>query len=347
MKYTMKCSKCGKLYTDQDRAYWCVCGGKLDIQMNIADVELDIEELIRRDVSQLPIIEKYFELMPLHERKVVSLGEGGTRLLRSKRLAEDTGLNLYIKNETTNPTGSFKDRPITVGLNKAIEHGASAVATASSGNAAAALSAGAAKSGMRCITFVPEDIPKSKAAQLQFYGADVYRCKRTSDEDPTAVCLKQICEQREDVIPVPSFGTFNPYQIEGAKSLAYEVAEQKLPEHIVIPVGGAGLLLGTWKGFSEFHSLGTSRLLAARPSCVPSKRASQYGYGRMQAQWQMVWQTRSHGTATRRWWGCGRLAPLRWQSRMQRYCPRRGSWPSWKEYLRSRLAWCRWPVRFR
>ncbi len=257
MKYELVCTKCSKHYTEKDKAYWCECGEKLDVLMNLADLPLNREELIRREVSQLPIIEKYFELLPLHNREIIDLGEGGTHMLKSKRLAQHTGLkNLYIKNETTNPTGSFKDRPITVGLNKAIEHGASTVATASSGNAATSLAAGAAKAGLRCIAFVPEGIPGSKAAQLQFYGAEVYRCKKTSDEDPTAACLKEICQQREDVIPVPSFGNFNPYQIEGAKTMAYEIAEQYLPQHVVIPVGGAGLLLGTWKGFSEFHTLG-------------------------------------------------------------------------------------------
>ncbi len=189
----------------------------------------------------------------------ISLGEGYTPYYHAERLGKYLELeNLWIKNETLNPTGSYKDRPILVGLSKAIEFGAETVAIASSGNAANALAAGAAKYGIRCVAFVPENIPRSKAQLLQNYGAEVYRIRAENPrEDPTTVLLKKACDEF-GWHPVAPFGIFNPYQIEGSKTMAYEIAEFcflnkiKVPDHVIVPVGSGGGLIGWYKGFLEF-----------------------------------------------------------------------------------------------
>ena len=206
-----------------------------------------------------PLQEKYFELLPLLDRaSVVSIGEGYTPFFRAKRLGNELGMSgLWLKDETGNPTGSFKDRPIVLGLAKALELGAETVATASSGNAANSLAAGSAKRGVRCVAFVPEKVPESKAYLLQHLGATVVRVAAGKDRsvDPTAWLLREACD-RFGWHPVPSFGAFNPYQIEGAKTLAYEICEAGDVDHVVVQVGGAGLLAGVYRGFRDYLELG-------------------------------------------------------------------------------------------
>ncbi|MGC8912996.1 MAG: threonine synthase [Thermoplasmata archaeon] len=252
--YRLICEKCGKEY-QKEKIYRCPCSGRLEVHMNIEEIEVSMKEVMRRKGN---LLRKYLEFLPL-EFSTRTLGEGFTPIVKAERLCEVIGLkNLYLKNETVNPTGSFKDRPIVVGANKAFEFGASVLASASSGNAATSLAAWCARYGLRCVTFVPEDAPKAKLAQLQMLGAKVYRVKSIKGDehqDPTADMLEK-CVERYGWHPVPSFGTFNPYQIEGAKTLAYELAEDVDADAVVVPVGGAGLLLGTLKGYMEYTNLG-------------------------------------------------------------------------------------------
>ncbi|MEM4308251.1 MAG: threonine synthase [Thermoplasmata archaeon] len=252
-KYKLVCEKCGKEY-GMEKIYTCPCSGRLEVFMNIDEIEVSREEVEHRKGN---VVAKYFEFLPLLAKNPKTLGEGYTPLIKSERLCEKLGLkNLYLKNETVNPTGSFKDRPIVVGANKALEFGAEVLASASSGNAATSLAAWCARFGLKCVTFVPVDAPKSKIAQLQMLGARVYRVReREKGKDPTAEMLS-ICVEKFGWHAVPSFGSFNPYQIEGAKTIAYEVAEQIEADAVVVPVGGAGLLLGTLKGFREYNELG-------------------------------------------------------------------------------------------
>lgn len=251
-KYKVVCEKCGREY-GIERIYTCSCSGRLEVFMNIEEIEVSKEELMARKEN---LLLKYFEFLPLLNRDPKTLGEGFTPLIKAERLGEKLGLkNLYLKNETVNPTGSFKDRPIVVGANKAFEFGADVLVSASSGNAATSLAAWCARFGLKCVTFVPVDAPKSKLAQLQMLGASVYRVReRESGKDPTAEMLS-ICVKKFGWHPVPSFGSFNPYQIEGAKTVAYEIAEQVDADAVVVPVGGAGLLLGILKGFREYRAI--------------------------------------------------------------------------------------------
>jgi threonine synthase len=203
---------------------------------------------------------KYFDLLPpTKQENVVSLGEGATPLLKSRRLAEVLGLkNLYLKDETRNPTGSFKDRCMSVAVSVAKEFGFKSAVTASSGNAAAALSAYSAKAGIEVYAFVLEQAGYGKIAQLLFCGARVFRVRGLGKEDPT-VKLMKITHEEFGFYPSPSFGPFNPYQVEGPKTISYEIVEQmnySTPNWVFIPVGAASLLTGVWKGFRDFRELG-------------------------------------------------------------------------------------------
>ncbi|MHA1918043.1 MAG: threonine synthase [Candidatus Ranarchaeia archaeon] len=279
----MKCSVCEEEYDFNEKPYRCKtpgCIGRLDI---IYDYEV-IKELISK--AELEKREKgvwkYFEFLPLLDKKnIISLGEGNTPLIKSTRLADKIGLkNLYIKDETRSPTGSFKDRPMTVGVSKAVEHGAKILATASSGNAAAGMAAYAAKAGLVSYTFVPDFAPMGKIAQLQLYGAKVVRLGGFEGEDPTAKLLKLVIE-KYGWTACPSFGHFNPYQTEGPKSLGFELAEEfnwDTPDWVIVQVGGAGLFTGVYRGFLEYKEMGfidkiPKMVVAQSTGCAPVVRA--------------------------------------------------------------------------
>jgi len=281
------CARCGEEHTPDERVYFCSkMDGRLDIYYDydaIADV-LTREELELRPSGTW----RYRELLPIKkETPVVDLGEGGTPLIKATRLADRLGFrNLYLKDETRNPTWSFKDRPMAVGVAKAIEFGIKTAVTASSGNAAAALAAFAAKAGIDVVTFVPHFAGLGKVAQLQLYGAKVVRLKWETEEDPTVKMMVEMVK-KHGWYPCPSFGPFNPYQFEGNKTMAYEILEQlgwRAPDWVMIPVGGGGLLAGNWKGFKEFKLLdfvGDTPKIAAVQStgCAPLVRAYQQGKG--------------------------------------------------------------------
>ncbi len=277
----LECLKCGKRNRPNVGIYVCEkCGGKLNI---IYDYDAIGEKINKRELAKRPSgVWKYFELLPVSNRKnIVTLGEGGTPLLEAKNLAEDLKMkHLYLKDETRNPTSSFKDRPMSVGVSKAVEFGAKTVVCASSGNAAIALSAYSAKAGIKCYTFVPEDAPESKIAQLSMHGAIVVRPKAKGEGDPTYQMMIESWK-KYGWHPIPSGGAFNPYQPEGSKTISYEICEQlgwKAPDWLVVPVGAGTLLSGNAKGYFEFERLGFIKglphLVAIQPEgCAPVVKA--------------------------------------------------------------------------
>mgnify|MGYP000203287895 CR=1 FL=1 len=259
VKY-LKCSRCGAIYYLKDKPIMCAKGdlGRLDI---FYDYEA-IKKAVSKDTLRTRpfYMWRYFEFLPVSSWKnVVSLGEGGTPLIKARRLGEALGLkNLYLKDETRNPTGSFKDRAMSVAVSMAVEFGYKVTATASSGNAAAALAAYSAKAGLETYAFVLETAGYGKVAQLLFYGAKVFRVKGLGREDPTVKMLRIVVE-KYGFYPAPSFGPFNPYQIEGPKTISYEIIEQfnwSIPHYVFVPVGAAALLTGVWKGFKDFKNVG-------------------------------------------------------------------------------------------
>jgi threonine synthase len=252
------------------------------------DIVYDYDSLLKRInkkafTQRPPTVWKYFELLPVEKKKnIVTLEAGGTPLIKSHNLVKRIGIKeLYIKNETVNPTGSFKDRSMTVGVSKAVELRVQTTLTASSGNAAAALAAHSAKAGLKCYAFVLESASQAKLAQIRLYGARVMRVRAVErGKDPTVQMLKMVFENY-GWYPCPSFGPFNPYQVEGPKTISYELVEQlgwNLPDWVMVPTGSGCLLTGVWKGFKDFQQLGfvdsISKLVAVQPEgCAPLVRA--------------------------------------------------------------------------
>ena len=200
---------------------------------------------------------RYEELLPLDRASVkVSLGEGGTSLHRSIRLAERLGLKkLHVKNEGENPTGSFKDRGMTVGVSKAVEIGAERVVCASTGNTSASLAAYAAKAGLECIVVIPsEKVALGKLAQAIVHGARVVQLEGSFDD-----ALRVVLELAQSKTGLYLLNSINPYRLEGQKTLAYEVWDQlggRVPDAVIVPVGNAGNISAIWKGFQDLNQLG-------------------------------------------------------------------------------------------
>ena len=187
-----------------------------------------------------------------------SLGEGGTPLIRSRHLEAQLGFGqLWFKNEATNPTGSFKDRQIAVGIAHARESGYDTVAVVSSGNMACAASAFAARAGMRAVVFTHSHAAPTKIRQAMAYGAQVVPV-----ESPSAAAVFSLCREACETLGwyhLSTAGLYAPFNVEGAKTIAYELYAQtggSLPDWIVAPVGGGGLLGGVWRGFLDMQRLG-------------------------------------------------------------------------------------------
>lgn len=256
-------------------------GGRLDIHYDYSAIaeKVNRQTLSRRSSN----VWKYFEFLPIKsKRSIVSLESGGTPLLRATKLASRLGFrHLYLKDETRSPTGSFKDRSMTVGVSKAVEFAAGTTVTASSGNAAAALAAHSALAGLNCFAFVLESAPEVKLAQIQLYGTKVIRVKAVEKgKDPTVQMLTAVVE-KYGWYPCPSFGPFNPYQVEGPKTMTYEMIEDlgwSSPDWVLVPTGSGCLLTGIWKGFKDFHKMdftdSVSKLAAIQSEgCAPLVRA--------------------------------------------------------------------------
>ena len=285
----MKCSRCGSEFLPDEKV--CLCpnqdDGRLDIYYDYSTLATKVNQ--KKLSHRIPSVWKYREFLPVDNREfIVTLDEGGTPLLRARRLAKKIGLkNLYLKDETRNPTASFKDRSMTVGVSKALEFGIGTVTTASSGNAAASLAAYSGKAGLRCVAFVLEFASPTKIAQIHLYGAQAIKVKAVEEGlDPTVQMLRTVVEEY-GWYPCPSFGPFNPYQVEGPKTISYELIEQLnwgSPDWVMIPVGSACLLTGIWKGFVDFHEMdyvGSFPKLAAIQSsgCAPLVKAFKEGKG--------------------------------------------------------------------
>lgn len=277
------CPKCHKTVKEEDFILnQCACNFRLRINF---DYERLSESLSKSDLMRRPFNhEKYIEFYPLKNSKnLINLGAGGTPLFRAERLAKKIGMkNLFLKIEIGNPSGSFKDRPISIGVSKAKELGTETLTAASSGNAAAALATYGARAGKEVVVFVPEAAPQGKIAQLSFLGAKVIRVSIVEEGIDPTVTLFKAAYKEYGWTPCPSFGPFNPFQAIGTKSLGFEIAEQfnwESPDWILCNTGSGGLLWGTYKGFDEFKQLdyinAIPKMVAVQPEeCSPIVEAA-------------------------------------------------------------------------
>ncbi len=249
--YHLRCFNCQTQYPIQTTNYRCEkCGGLLEVRFQISGRKTPWKN---RSLS----VWKYRELIPIDDdRFVTTLAEGGTGLHHCQRLGREMGLKrLFVKNEGENPTGSFKDRGMTVALSKARELRKKKVVCASTGNTAASLAAYSARAGLQCIVIIPEaKVAAGKLLQVMIHGARIFQVSGDFDEAMRAVV--RLTERRKGFYLMNSL---NPFRLEGQKTLAYEVCDQldgKTPDALVLPVGNGGNISAIWKGFSEYHDLG-------------------------------------------------------------------------------------------
>src|SRR5215475_5336783 len=199
-----------------------------------------------------PLIERYRDRLSLEPGDpVVSLNEGSTPLIEAPRLSERIGVRAYLKFEGLNPTGSFKDRGMTVAVSRAKGRGAEAIICASTGNTAASCAAYAARAGLRGAVIVPEGkIAAGKLAQALMHGAKVIALQGNFDQ---ALSLVRELAERQ---PIALVNSVNEYRIEGQKTGAFEVCDQlgEAPDVLCIPVGNAGNITAWWRGFREYDA---------------------------------------------------------------------------------------------
>ena len=267
---SLQCRECRKEYEPTFRYVCEECFGPLDVNYDFAPVTKDT--FANREHTYW----RYHELLPIESRSnIVSIGAGLTPLIRADKLGEKLGLNnLYIKNDSVNPTYSFKDRPAGVAVSKAKEFGLAAVGCASTGNLASATAAHAAKGGFPCYVFAPSDIEHAKITQALSYGAEFIAVDGTYDD------ANRIAAQIGDSKGIGIVNiNMRSYYVEGSKTLAFEVAEQmgwKVPDQLIVPVGSGAMLNAICKGFEELEGLslvgGVSgmHMIAAQPQgCAP------------------------------------------------------------------------------
>ncbi|WP_216323572.1 threonine synthase [Deinococcus aestuarii] len=205
------------------------------------------------------LIERYREYLPVTDRTpALTLHEGDTPLIPAPRLSAHLGVDLYLKYEGLNPTGSFKDRGMVMAVAKAVEAGADTIICASTGNTSAAAAAYAARSGLKCIVLIPDgNIALGKLAQAMAYGARIVAINGNFD-----VALKLV-RQISDEHPIALVNSVNPYRLQGQKTGAFEVVDVlgRAPDILAIPVGNAGNISAYWMGFREYHGAGRSDAL--------------------------------------------------------------------------------------
>ncbi|MCY8271386.1 threonine synthase [Bacillus sonorensis] len=197
------------------------------------------------------LIHQYKDYLPVTDKTPeLTLHEGNTPLIHLKNLSEKLGIELYVKTEGANPTGSFKDRGMVMAVAKAKEEGNDTIMCASTGNTSAAAAAYAARANMKCIVIIPDGkIAFGKLAQAVMYGAEIIAINGNFDD--ALKMVRGICEKE----PIALVNSVNPYRIEGQKTASFEICEQLggAPDILAIPVGNAGNITAYWKGFKEYH----------------------------------------------------------------------------------------------
>lgn len=249
----LKCRECGALYPLEPIHVCELCFGPLEVDYDYDCLRAFVSR--ERIASGPPNLWRYKDLLPVTGETPVNSGAGFTPLLRADRLGERLGLrNLFIKNDTVNPTWSFKDRVVSIAITKAIEFGFDTVACASTGNLGNAVAAHAARTGLRCFIFIPADLELGKIVGSLVYNPTLVAVKGNYDE------VNRLCAEISSTMPW-GFVNINlrPYYAEGSKTLGFEVVEQlgwQAPDHIIVPMASGSLLTKVWKALKELKRLG-------------------------------------------------------------------------------------------
>jgi threonine synthase len=257
----LRCRECGRNYPAEALHVCEWCFGPLEV---VYDYEAIAATISHERIAAGPkTIWRYADLLPASPRGAVDLGAGLTPLLRADRLAAELGLSeLWLKNDTVNPTGSFKDRVVSVALTRARELGFKVAACASTGNLANSVAAHAARAGMRSVVCIPADLETPKVVTTAVFGGVLVALTGNYDD------VNRLCAELASEYPTWAFVNVNvrSYYAEGSKTLAFEVAEQlgwKAPDHVVVPIASGSQLTKVAKGFRELHKVG---LLDEEPS---------------------------------------------------------------------------------
>jgi threonine synthase len=276
------CGLCGKPYSKSQLQ--TVCPDCVRPLLAAYDLSAVSAVLRKADVAERePSLWRYCEILPLPlDEEPVTLGEGWTPLLPAHRFGEQIGLqNVWIKDESQNPTGSFKARGMSVAVSMAKHFGVKALAVPSAGNAAGALAAYAARGGMRAHLFMPKDTPRANIIECTAIGASVTLVDGLITDCAREVARRTATEGWFDLSTLKE-----PYRLEGKKTLGYEIAEQlnwQLPDVILYPTGGGTGMVGMWKAFNEMEQLGwipskRPRLVAVQAAgCCPIVAAFETG----------------------------------------------------------------------
>ena len=248
MNYQLQCIECRAVYDPDEVIYTCPsCGCLLEVVYDLSSVDFHKTDECRS-------VWKYKALLPVNI-KPVTIGEGGTPLYRTERLGDGMGVReMFVKHEGLNPTGSFKDRGMTVGVTKAIELGMKTVACASTGNTSASLATYAAKAGIPAVVLLPSgNVALGKIAQALIHGAKVLNIRGNFDE--ALKLVRTLCDEYGFYL----LNSINPFRLEGQKTIAFEIADElgwEVPDRIILPVGNAGNISAIYKGFKELKELG-------------------------------------------------------------------------------------------
>ncbi len=249
----LRCSRCRTVYPGEELQNLCACGSPLLAHYDLAMAAVTFKPgnlAGRRDD-----LWRYTEVLPGKPEEIVTLGEGGTPLVRLQRLAEeDRCPQLYLKDDAFNPTGSFKARGLAVAVSRAKALGARKLALPTAGNAGGALAAYAARAGLEAYVLMPKDAPQANQLECRAHGATLILVDGLISD-----CARLLAErkQREGWFDLSTLK--EPYRIEGTKTLGYELFEQlggRLPGAILYPTGGGVGLIGMWKAFEEMETLG-------------------------------------------------------------------------------------------
>lgn len=271
----LRCKECGRDYP-ADPIYVCeYCFGPLEVAYDYDSIQKSIS---REKIKEGPLtLWRYDDLLPVSREKAVDIGAGMTPLIRATNLGREIGLNnLWIKNDSANPTHSFKDRVVSVATTKALEFEFETIACASTGNLAGATAAHGNKAGMNKVVFLPENLERGKIAGAAIFGNVVL--VRGNYDDVNRLCSELGDERRWAFVNI----NMRPYYSEGSKSLGYEISEQlgwKAPQHVVVPVASGSLFTKVWKGINDFAQLGlidgvpTRMHIAQADGCSPVARA--------------------------------------------------------------------------
>ncbi len=250
----LRCRECGRSFPLEALHVCDWCFGPLEVAY---DYEVIAAALSRERIAAGPqTIWRYRDLLPVADEHPVELGAGWTPLVRADRLAAELGLGeLWIKDDTANPTGSFKDRVVSVALTKARQLGFKVAACASTGNLASSVAAHAARAGMASVVLVPADLERAKVAMAAVYGGTLVAVDGNYDD------VNRLCAELAGEHQSWAFANVNlrAYYAEGSKTLAFEIAEQlgwRAPDHVVVPVASGSQLTKVAKGFSELFSVG-------------------------------------------------------------------------------------------